>query len=121
MHDFAKMPHNMLIFVSAKYFSGNIGEWVLKGIVKDHAEKIQRQPDTFAEQCAVREYESNVIKYVITDISSQIGLSTHSSKTSNEIWESSGRYTIHFCKTNNRGVGIREDKVFWHDSKWEKM
>ncbi len=30
-------------------------------------------------------------------------------------------HTIHFCQTNNRGVGIREDKVFWHDSKREKM
>ncbi len=33
------------------------------------------------------------------------------------MWESRGRYTIHFCKTNNRGVGIGEDRVFWHDSK----
>ncbi len=37
------------------------------------------------------------------------------------MWESRGRYAIHFCKTNNRGVGIGEDKVFWHDSKREKM
>jgi hypothetical protein len=37
------------------------------------------------------------------------------------MWESRGRYTIHFCKTNNRGVGIGEDKVFWHDSKRKKM
>ncbi len=66
------------------------------------------------------DYESNVIKYVMTDISSQIGVSTHSSKTNNEMWESSGRYTIHFCKTNKRGVGIGEDKVFWHDSKRER-
>ncbi len=26
-----------------------------------------------------------------------------------------------FVKTNNRGVGKGEDKVFWHDSKREKM
>ena len=89
--------------------------------MKDHAEKTQRQPDKFAEQCAIHKYESNVIKYVMTDISSQIGVSTHSSKTNNEMWESRGRYTIHFCKTNNRGVGIGEDKVCWHDSKREKM
>ncbi len=61
-----------------------MGDWALKGIVKDHAEKTQRQPDKFAEQCVVREYESSVIKYVMTDISSQIGVSTHSSKTNNE-------------------------------------
>ncbi len=107
----------MLKFGSANNFSGTIGEWALKGIVKDHAEKIQRQPDKFAEQCAVCKYESNVIKHVMTDISSQVGVSTLSSKTNNEMWESRGRYTIHFCKTNNREVGIGEDKVFWHDSK----
>jgi hypothetical protein len=57
----------------------------------------------------------------MTDISSQISVSTHSSKTNNEMWESRGKYTIHFCKTNNRGVGIGENNVFWHDSKREKM
>jgi hypothetical protein len=57
----------------------------------------------------------------MTDISSQIGVSTHSSKNNYEMWESRGRHTIHFCKTNNRGVGIGEGKVFWHDSKREKM
>ncbi len=88
MHAFAKMPHNMLKFRSANNFSGNIGEWALRGIVKDHAEKTQRRPDKFAEQCAICEYESNVIKYVMTDISSQIGVSTHSSKTNNEMGES---------------------------------
>jgi hypothetical protein len=89
--------------------------------VKNHAEKTQRQPDKFAEQCAIRKYESNVIKYVMTDISSQIGVSTYSSKTNNEMWESRGRYSIRFCKPNHKGVGIWEDKVFWHDSKREKM
>ncbi len=79
-------------------------------------QKKHRQPDEFAEQCAIHEYESNVIKYVMTDISCQIGVSTYFSKTNNEMWESRGSYTIHFCKTNNKGVGIREDKVFWHDS-----
>jgi hypothetical protein len=89
--------------------------------VKDHAEKTQRRPDKFVEQSDVCKYESNAIKYFMTDISSQISVSTHSPKTNNEMWESRGRYTIHFCKNNNRGVGIGEDKVFWHDSKREKM
>ncbi len=88
MHAFVKMPHNMLKFGSTTKNSGNIGEWALKGIVKNHAEKTQRQPDKFAEQCAICEYESNSIKYVMTDISSRIGESTHSSKTNNEMWES---------------------------------
>ncbi len=80
MHAFAKMPHNILKFGSANNLSGNIEERALEGIVKDHAEKTQWQPDKFAKQCAIREYESNVIKYAMTDISSQIGVSTHSSK-----------------------------------------
>jgi hypothetical protein len=104
-----------------RIFSGNIGEWALKGIVKDYAEKTQKRPDKFTEQCAICEYESNVIKYVMTDISSRIGVPTHSSKNNNEMWESKGKYTVHFCKTNSRGVGIGKDKVFWHDSKREKM
>jgi hypothetical protein len=78
MHAFAKMPHNMLKFGLANNFSGYIGERALKGIVKDHAEKTQRQLDKFEEQYAIHEYESNIIKYVMTHISSQIGISAHS-------------------------------------------
>jgi hypothetical protein len=70
----------------------------LKGIVKNHAEKTQRQPDKFAEQCAIRKYESNVIKYDMTDISSHFGVSTYSSITNNKMWESRGRYTFTFVK-----------------------
>ena len=67
MHAFAKMPHYMLRFGSANNFSCQIGECALKGIVKDHAARTQRRPANFAEQCAIREFESNVIKYVMTD------------------------------------------------------
>jgi hypothetical protein len=91
MHAFAEMTHNMLKFGSANKFSGNIGERALKGIVKDHAEKTQRRPDKFAEQYAIRKYESNVIKCIMTDISSQIGVSSHSSKNNNKMWESRGK------------------------------
>ena len=55
------MPSNILKFGSANNFSGNIGEHAPKAIVKDHAEKTQRRPDKFAEQCAIHEYERNVI------------------------------------------------------------
>jgi hypothetical protein len=108
-----ELTHNACLCYNAiqhaEVWISNIEEWALKGIVKDHAEKAQRQPDKFAQQCAICKYESNVIKYVMTDISSHIGVSTHSSKTNNKMWESTGRYTIHFCKTNNRGVGMGED------------
>ncbi len=75
MHAFAKIPSNILKFDSANNFSGNIGECVLKAIVKDHADKTQRRSDKFAEQCAIREYKRNVIKYVMTDMSNSIGAS----------------------------------------------
>jgi hypothetical protein len=45
MDDFAKMPHNMLKFGLANYFSGDIRERALKRIVEDHAERTQRQTD----------------------------------------------------------------------------
>jgi hypothetical protein len=53
MHAFAKMPSNILKFGSSNNFSGNRGERALKGIVKYHADKTQRRPDKFAEQCAI--------------------------------------------------------------------
>jgi hypothetical protein len=75
MHAFAKMLSNILKFCSANNFSVNIGEGALKAIVKDHAEKTQRRPDKFAEQCAMCEYERNIIKYAMTDMSNSIGAS----------------------------------------------
>jgi hypothetical protein len=86
IHALAKMPLNMLHNGSANNFSGNIRERVLKGIVKDHAEKTQRKPNKFSEKYAICEYESNVIKHIMTDISSQIGVSRHSSKNNNKMW-----------------------------------
>jgi hypothetical protein len=29
---------------------------------------------SFAEQCAIREYENNVLKYVMTDLDDQLGV-----------------------------------------------
>jgi hypothetical protein len=121
MHTFAKMPHNMLKFGSANNFSGQIGERALKRIVKDHAARTQRQPDTFAEQCAIREFESNVIKYVMKDLSNQLGVSTGPPKKCIAKCESQGKFTLSFSKVNNRGIGISKDKVCWHNKKREKM
>jgi hypothetical protein len=76
MHALAKMPTNMLNFGSANNFCRQIGERALKGIVKDHAQQTQRRPDSFAQQCALREYETNLLRYVMSDIDGQLGLST---------------------------------------------
>ncbi len=61
----------MLKFGPGNNVTGYIGEHALKGMVKDHAE---------TTQCAIHEYESNVIKYAMTDISSEIGVPRHPSK-----------------------------------------
>ena len=46
------------------------------GIEGNCERSCRKQPDRFADQCAIRKYESNAIKYVMTDILSQIGVST---------------------------------------------
>ncbi len=121
MHAFAIMPSNIMKFGSANNFSGNIGERALKGIVKDHADKTQRRPDKFAEQCAIREHEKNSIKYVMTDMSNSLGASKSCAPRQNEMIELEGRFTVHISATNNRGIGREEDKIVWHDKEREKM
>jgi hypothetical protein len=78
MHALSIMPDTVLKFGSANNFSGQIGEWALKGIVKDHASRSQRRSDSFAQQCAQREYDSNVVKFVMADIHQNSGLATNS-------------------------------------------
>jgi hypothetical protein len=87
MHALAKMPSNILKFESVNNFSGNIGERALKGIVKDHADKTQRRPDKFAEQCAICKYENFFFKYVMTDMSNSIGASKSPAPRQNEMIE----------------------------------
>jgi hypothetical protein len=80
MHAFAKLPHSMLKFGFPGNFSGHIGEQALKGIIKYHAAHTQKRPGSFAEQCAIREYENNVLKYVMTDLDDQLVLENMVSK-----------------------------------------
>ncbi len=113
MHAFAKMPHYMLKFGSANNFSGQIGEQALKGIVKDNVERTQQRPDNFAEQCAIRKYESNVIKYVMTDISHQLGSSERGANRGIANFDSRGTFTECFSKNNSKGIGVSPDKIIW--------
>ncbi len=105
MHAFAKMPSNILKVGSANNFSGNIGECALKGIVKDHADKAQRRPDKFAEQCAICKHKKKVIKDVMTDKSNSIGASKSPAPRQKEMIELWGRFTVNFSGINNRGIG----------------
>jgi hypothetical protein len=121
MHAFAKMPHYMLRFGSANNFSGQIGERALKAIEKNHAARTQRRPANFAEQCAIREYENNVITYVMTDLRNQLGVSAHKRARSVSKCELRGRFTLTLSETNNRGIGVSQDLVSWHNIKKDKI
>jgi hypothetical protein len=108
------MPANILKFGTANNFCGKIGEQALKGIVKDHAQQTQRRPDSFAQQCALREYETNLLRYVTSDIEGQLGLSTKTPPVSKDVVKAKGQYTLKMSRTNKSGVGALPDEVSWH-------
>ena len=106
IHSLAKMLDNMLKFGSAKNFSGQTGERALKSIVKDHAQRTQRRADKFAEQCAIREYEDNVIEFVYHDISGQLGMDCKREQNADLCkYKVEGEFTIHFGKSDTQGRG----------------
>jgi hypothetical protein len=121
MHALAKMPKNMLKFGSANNFCRQIGERALKGIVKDHAQQTQQRPDSFAQQCALREYETNLLRYVMSDINGQLGLSPPIKLVSTNVVIPKGKFTLHMSKTNRSGVGVLPDEVMWHCAKRERL
>ena len=114
MHALSKMPDTVLKFGSANNFSGQIGERALKGIVKDHASRTQRRADSFAQQCAQREYESNVVKFVMSDMHQNPGLTTNSILNSRKS-SFSGCFQLSMNSTNARGVSTENDMVTWVD------
>jgi hypothetical protein len=121
MHALAKMPQNMLKFGSANNFCGQIGEQALKGIVKDHAQQTQQQPDSFAQQCALQEYETNLLRYVMSEINGQIGLSQQTESVSTTVVIPKGKFTLQMSTTNRSGVGVLPDEVMWHCAKREHI
>ncbi len=102
-------------------FCGQIGERALKGIVKDHAQQTQRRPDSFAQQCALREYETKLLRYVMSEINGQLGLSqeTESELTTAVILK--GKFTLQISSTHKSGVGLLPDEVTWHCAKRERL
>ena len=64
----------MLKFGCAKNFTGQVGERVLKSVVKDVAQETQRRPKVFAEQCAQRHYENMIFKHADEDMHCQFDL-----------------------------------------------
>ncbi len=111
----------MLKFGSANNFCRQIGERALKSIVKDHAQQTHRRPDLFAQQCALREYETNLLRYVMSDIDGQLGLSTKTLYVSNNVGCPKGKFTLNMSTTNKLGVGVLPDNVMWHCAKREHL
>jgi hypothetical protein len=114
MHALAKMPKNILKFGTANNFCGQIGERALKGIVKDHAQQTQQRPDSFAQQCALQEYETNLLRYVMTEIGGQLGFSTITLPQSKDAVCPKGKFTLKMSTTNKSGMGVFPDEVMWH-------
>jgi hypothetical protein len=121
MHALVKMPQNMLKFGSANNFCGQIGERALKGIVKDHAQQTQRRPDLFAQQCALRKNETKLLRYVMSEINGQLGLSQQTESVSTTVVIPKGKFTLQMSTTNRSGVGLLPDEVTWHCAKRESL
>jgi len=119
MHSLARMIDYMLKFGIAKNFSGQTGERALKSIVKDHAQQTQRRADKFTEQCAMREYEENVITYVYDDIASQLGQNHAKKHNHTELCKVEGEYTAHLGHQDIQGRS--QVKIQWKNTKRNKI
>ena len=107
-------------FGSAKNFSGQVGERVLKTIVKNHAQQTQRRVNIFALQCADREYESQVYKYAYDNICHQF--TNQNSVLLNpdfEIASCKGKFTMQFTNSDQYGCG--DANVTWADKYTQQM
>jgi hypothetical protein len=78
----------------------------LKRVVKDHAQQTQQWPDLFAQQCALQEYETNLLSYVMSDIDGQHGLSPQTISVSTNVVIPKGKFTLNMSTTNKSGVGV---------------
>ena len=119
MHSFARMIDYMLKFGMAKNFSGQTGERALKSIVKDHAQQTQRRADKFTEQCAMREYEENVIAYVYQDMALQVGQNHAKLHNRAEHYKVEGQFTACFGKQDSQGRCQVQTK--WKNLKRNKL
>jgi hypothetical protein len=57
----------------------------------------------------------------MTDLDDQLGVRKSGVKENPEKSKFCGRFTLSLSKTNNRGIGISDDKVLWHDKKRDRM
>ena len=57
----------------------------------------------------------------MTDLRNQLGVSAQKRARSVTKCELRGRFTLTLSETNNRGIGVSQDLVSWHDTKKDKM
>jgi hypothetical protein len=57
----------------------------------------------------------------MTDLEHTLGVQSLGKKSDTPKKEFRGRFILSLSKPNNRGIGIAEDKVTWHDKKKNKM
>ena len=103
-------------FGCAKNFSGQVGERVLKTIVKDHAQQTQRRVNSFASQCANREFEAFVYKYAYNNIGHHVNTPNNRLQHADtKSYECKGKFILHFSESDNQGRnGLC--KLTWKDT-----
>ena len=120
MHSLANMTHYMLKFGSAKNFTGQVGERVLKSVVKDVAQQTQRRAKVFAEQCALRHYENMVFAHADDNMRYQLDLNRERIRNDDTTDDRvHGKYTMTFHECNAHGKG-RID-VDWEDKARDRI
>ena len=79
-----------------KNFSRQVGERVLKSIVKDHSQHMQQRVNAFATQCTQREFETFVYKFANADIAHNFGDNFHrEANHSNSLMRTRGNMLFH--------------------------
>ena len=116
IHSLSKMLHYVQQFGKAKNFCGQVGERVLKTVVKNHAQQTQRRINVFASQCADRQFEASVYKYAYDDISHYVTgkyVKQYPAASEDSI-QCRGKYSMLCTKPDKRGRG--DVQVTWADT-----
>jgi hypothetical protein len=102
-------------FGKAKNFCGQVGERVLKTVVKNHVQQTQQRVNVFASQCADRQFESAVLNYAYNDIENAMSGNavTCYNDTLHHV-QCKGKHKIVFNKSDAHGRG--NTNVIWADS-----
>ena len=122
MHAYAKMLYHTQKFGCAAGFSGETGERCLKAIVKDMSRVTQGRAGVFAEQCALRLYETSVFKHAFEcSVVPAMALDYEKRININDVKECEGRgeFTLTIEDVDHHGRGYTN--VIWKSTDREKL